>query len=112
LCGSKELCDVIFQLGEEQFHAHQVFISEGSVVLYEMIEKYKQQCNNKEIIIEIADLSPAVFKQLLMFMYIGKVESRFSKELLAISKKVGGEQVLFEFDLFRTVCYAPTEGGV
>jgi len=77
--------DVVFHIDKEHFYAHQLFVKQGSAKLRRLIEENK---SGSPITIEIANVQPDVFRELLAYIYIGKVEANLVRELLPAAHEV------------------------
>ena len=63
-------CDVHFQLGDQSIGAHVAVLIARSPVFAAMFQHDMQETKTRQVI--IADIEPAVFKQLLHYIYSGR----------------------------------------
>lgn len=84
-----EHCDVTFFVDGQRLRAHKLFVREASPVLRKMIEECQdgQELSEIELRDELA-VSVQVFEQLRKFIYIGKIDSEFAKDMLTASNQV------------------------
>lgn len=68
---SKTLADVTFKCAEKSIKAHTLILASGSPVLAAMFQH--DFVENRERVIEISDINPIVFENLLRYIYTGDV---------------------------------------
>lgn len=97
LLTNDELSDVTIQVGPETFYAQKAILSVRSPVFAVMFRSGMQEAKLNYLVVE--DIEPDVFKELLRFIYVGKVErlTDMAHELLAAAHK-------YSLDRLRTLC--------
>lgn len=87
LLENKTFSDVVFKVDGKQFHAHKNILAQRSPVFAAMFkhEMMEAMCST----VEIEDISPEVFREMLRFIYAGKVKEikRIDVHLLAAADK-------------------------
>ncbi len=69
---NKTLSDVTFKCKEKSIEAHTVIITARSPVMAAMFQHDFKE--NKEKVVEVTDIKPNVFEQLLLYIYTGDAE--------------------------------------
>ncbi|XP_038122835.1 speckle-type POZ protein B-like [Culex quinquefasciatus] len=97
LLSNEELSDVTIQVGPEKFFAQKAILSVRSPVFAAMFQSGMQESTLNRLIVE--DIEPDVFKEMLRFVYVGKVERlrEMPHELLAAADK-------YALDQLRKIC--------
>lgn len=97
--------DVRLALGEYEFPAHKAILAASSPVF---LAEFEKDYNKNRSIIEMKDIiSPEVFKEVLQFLYTGKVENieKLAKEILPVANdcQIKQLQVMCEDALYQTL---------
>lgn len=94
LLTNEQLSDVTIQVGKEKFYAQRAILSVRSPVFAAMFQSGMQEA--KLNLITITDFKPAVFQEVLRFIYTDKVKglSKMAHDLLAAADK-------YEFNKLR-----------
>ena len=89
--------DVELVLGEKRFPAHKVILAANSPVFHRMFSHQMKESLSKEV--EIKEVDPEVFEQLLKYMYTKKVGKfkEFAGELLIVANR-------YEMEDFKLIC--------
>lgn len=97
LLTNEQLSDVTIQVGPEKFYAQKAILSVRSPVFAAMFQSGMQEAKLNHLVVE--DIEPKVFKELLRFIYVGKVErlKEMIHGLLAAADK-------YALDKLRTIC--------
>ena len=95
LLKEQTLTDVTFKVKNEALKAHTIILAAGSPVLSAMFKN--NLIENRTRIVEIKDTKPAVFKQLLQYIYTGNapemVREGMAQDLLVAADKYGVESL-------------------
>jgi len=94
LLEDQALTDVTFQVADEVFKAHSIILASGSAVFSAMFTQ--DFIESRTRVIEIKDIQPQVFKQLLQYIYTGKAELEhedLAYDLLAAADMYGVESL-------------------
>jgi speckle-type POZ protein len=86
--------DVIFNIGGRRFPAHKIILSARSEVFEAMFEHSTQEKFTNQI--EIEEIEPEVFQELLRFIYTGRLDSKTMKTMAARLLIAADEYVLNE----------------
>lgn len=104
LFANQILCDVTFELSKkESIGAHVAILSAVSPVFAAMFNHDVQEAKSR--MVNIVDIEPEVFKQLLSFTYNGKVEvadlnnGNIAQKLLVAADKYGIEELKLQCEL-------------
>jgi speckle-type POZ protein len=83
----KLLTDVVIHVKDEKFDAHKLILSARSQVFLAMFQSDLTEAQSNTIKIE--DIKPAVFKEVLRFIYTDQVEQldEIAEELLAVAER-------------------------
>ena len=96
---SMQLSDVTFCIGDREFPAHKVILVTRSKVFASMFEyETKENLTNQ---IEIEDIEPEVFQELLRFIYTGEV-SLHEMETIAAGLLIAADKYLL--DGLKMIC--------
>lgn len=97
LLTNEELSDVTIQVGSDMFYAQKAILSVRSPVFAAMFKSGMREAKLNRLVVE--DIEPKVFKELLRFIYVGKVQrlKEMAHELLAAADK-------YALDELRTIC--------
>lgn len=82
LMKSKKFCDVSLVVGDKKFHAHKTILAARSTTL---CTKFEQSLQDKKVtVLEINNFDQKVVKEMLRYIYTGKVEdlNKVAKEIL------------------------------
>ena len=95
LLNDPSLADVSFKVKNETLKAHTIIVSAGSPVLSAMFQSNFVESRTR--IVEIKDTKPAVFKQLLQYLYTGQAleikQEGMAHDLLVAADKYGVESL-------------------
>lgn len=72
LLKEQHLADLTFKVKNETLKAHSIIVAAGSTVLSAMFQ-HDADVSHRPRVVEIKDTKPQVFKQLLQYLYTGKV---------------------------------------
>jgi len=102
---SKVLSDVVVQVKEERFDAHKIVLSARSSVFLAMFQSNLTETQTNTLKIEGID--PAVFKEVLRFMYTDQVGQldELAEELLAAAER-------YMLNLLKSKCEAHLAGKI
>lgn len=97
---SVELKDVTFFIGEKRLKAHKVVLAARSPVFKRMFSTEMQELRTNKVV--VSDINCDTFKEMLHFIYTGKVTDNFETvvmELYAASHK-------YQLDDLKSICVA------
>ena len=102
---SKEQSDIVIRVKKEKFNAHKTVLSARSPVFRAMFQSNLTETQTNKL--KIKGITPAVFKELLRFMYTDQVEQleELAEELLAAAEK-------YMLDLLKEKCVAQLAGTI
>ncbi|XP_063089716.1 speckle-type POZ protein-like [Cavia porcellus] len=83
------LADCCFFVAGQEFQAHKAILAARSPVFKAMFQHEMQESKNNRV--EISDMEPEVFKEIMFFMYTGKAPDlgRMAPDLLAAADRYG-----------------------
>ncbi|XP_063089628.1 speckle-type POZ protein-like [Cavia porcellus] len=87
------LADCCLCVGGQEFQAHKAILAARSPVFRAMFVHEMQESKNSQV--EISDMEPEVFKEIMFFMYTGKAPKldRMAPDLLAAADRYGLERL-------------------
>lgn len=97
LLSNETLSDVTIQVGSEKFYAQKAILSVRSPVFAAMFQSGMQESTQNRLTVD--DIKPEVFKEMLRYVYVGKVErlKEMPHELLVAADK-------YALDRLRKIC--------
>lgn len=106
LLGDKKFSDIIFNVNGKQLYAHKNILAHSSAVFAAMFES--EMMETKRNMVEIKDITCEVFREMLRYIYSGKVNEleKFSYDLFVAADKyfIGGLKEICE----QTLCHKLT----
>ena len=75
---NKKMCDITFIVDGTKLHAHKIVLAAKSPVFEAMFTHETQEKLLNRV--DVVDILPEVFKEILRFVYTGKIESTLMKE--------------------------------
>ncbi|XP_051161494.1 TD and POZ domain-containing protein 4-like isoform X2 [Leptopilina boulardi] len=94
---SDQLSDVIFKIGNKEFPAHKIMLISASPVFEKMFShQMKENITNT---VEVNDTDPDVFKEMLNFIYIGKVNN---SKIIAIGLYIVANK--YDISTMKIIC--------
>ena len=91
--GSDYLSDVEFIVAESTFPAHKIILAAASRVFTAMFQKDRKENQTNQV--DVVDVEPQVFQEMLRYIYTGKVDNSdtMAPELMAAAEKYQLEQL-------------------
>lgn len=94
---SKHMTDVLFSVGDHSFFAHKFVVAARSPVMKSLFDS--KVAGSRAGRVNIEDIHPDIFRQLLRFLYTGHLDTVVSSELRKAAEK-------FQIDTLSVLCRA------